>query len=596
MAKVPLNIAFTPPPKSISGTQGTYPKSEQYRLRCAFSPTERFAGSVETGDLFSLAPCKGASPPIELRIDSSLVQSEAYRLSIEPRSIVAAAASESGLFRALSTLSQIHRDSQSDLPCLEIEDSPDLPNRGYMLDISRCKVPKIESLFELIDRLALLKYNQLQLYTEHAFAYEGRETIWKDASPYTAQDIQAIDTYCHERYIEMVPNQNSFGHMDRWLRHDAYKRLAESPNGYAHPILGSLPWGGTLKPDSDSIQFVSELFDELLPNFRSDQFNIGGDEPWELGQGASADICKVRGKHRVYLDHLLALQTQVALRGKTMQFWGDIILESPELARELQADCLGLIWGYEADHPFDTQCAAFADAQRPFYTAPGTSAWNSIGGRWENARSNIEDAARQAIRHGGNGLLLTDWGDFGHHHAPPISWPAIVWASAASWNFQSLNTIDVSSFIDSVFLANDRAGLAHSILELGNAANGFAYRQPNRTLLNDLLFANPDRLADLADRAAPEELERARDHLHTLRSSLSSTMSNASQQIVRDELLLSADLLIKATEKGLRQAGATIPDTLSWSDLIDRFQALWLQRNRPGGLKESRSYFEKACE
>ena len=47
------------------------------------------------------------------------------------------------------------------LPSLEIEDWPDFPARGVMLDISRDKVPPIETLFSLIDLLAQWKTNQL---------------------------------------------------------------------------------------------------------------------------------------------------------------------------------------------------------------------------------------------------------------------------------------------------------------------------------------------------------------------------------------------------------------------------------------------------
>ena len=66
----------------------------------------------------------------------------------------------------------------------------------------------------MIDILAELKYNQFQLYTEHTFAYTNHEIVWKDYSPLTSQDILELDNYCKERYIELVPNQNSFGHME----------------------------------------------------------------------------------------------------------------------------------------------------------------------------------------------------------------------------------------------------------------------------------------------------------------------------------------------------------------------------------------------
>ena len=99
-----------------------------------------------------------------------------------------------------------------------------------MLDVSRDRVPKQAELLSLVDRLSRLRINQLQLYTEHSFAYAGHEVVWRDASPMTPLEIRELDAHCADRGIELVPNQNSFGHMHRWLQHDAYRELAEKPD------------------------------------------------------------------------------------------------------------------------------------------------------------------------------------------------------------------------------------------------------------------------------------------------------------------------------------------------------------------------------
>ena len=90
----------------------------------------------------------------------------------------------------------------------------------------------MEELFRLIDLLALIGYNELQLYIEHTFKFQDHETVWKDASPVSAEEIQQIDRYCAERFIELVPNLNSFGHFERWLCHAPYKHMAECPDGF----------------------------------------------------------------------------------------------------------------------------------------------------------------------------------------------------------------------------------------------------------------------------------------------------------------------------------------------------------------------------
>src|SRR5690606_7508572 len=133
------------------------------------------------------------------------------------------------------------------------------------------------------------------------------------------------------------------------------------------------------------------LFDQYLPNFSSKTFNVGCDEPWELGQGKSKEAVEARGG-RVYLDWMLKLYEDVSARGYQMMFWGDIINHHPDLVPELPDDIIVMEWGYEADHDFDGHCKVFADSGIPFYVCPGTSSWNTLIGRTENAMGNLRNA------------------------------------------------------------------------------------------------------------------------------------------------------------------------------------------------------------
>ena len=130
-----------------------------------------------------------------------------------------------------------------------------------------------------------------------------------------------IDQYCRDRFIQLVPNLNSFGHFERWLRHEPYKKLAECPKGFHRdePYMVR-DHGSVLKPDQESLKFIDSLYEEYLPNFSSEKFNVGLDEPWELGQGWSKPEVEKRGKHSVYLDHLKGILSLVENRGKSMEF------------------------------------------------------------------------------------------------------------------------------------------------------------------------------------------------------------------------------------------------------------------------------------
>ena len=76
-----------------------------------------------------------------------------------------------------------------------------------MLDISRDKVPKMETLFGLVDDLSAWKVNHLQLYVEHTFAYRKHKAVWEHASPMTAEEFRLLDAYCRDRFIELMSDK-----------------------------------------------------------------------------------------------------------------------------------------------------------------------------------------------------------------------------------------------------------------------------------------------------------------------------------------------------------------------------------------------------
>jgi hypothetical protein len=216
------------------------------------------------------------------------------------------------------------------------------------------------------------------------------------------------------------------------------------------------------------MDLLRSLYDELLPHFSSNKINVGADEPFELGAGRSKQACQQKGLGRVYLEFMLKIHDELSRRGKIMQFYGDIILRHPELIDELPREVIALNWGYEAAHPFATESRKFAGAGVPFYVCPGTSAWNSLGGRWNNARQNILSAANEGRTAGAAGLLLTDWGDNGHWQQLPIAYPGYLLGSAASWNPEAAANLDIEACLSRHVFHDQTGNAAKGLMVLEN--------------------------------------------------------------------------------------------------------------------------------
>jgi hypothetical protein len=463
-----------------------------------------------------------------------------------------------------------------------------------MLDVSRDKVPTLETLFELIDMLAELKVNHLELYTEHTFAYRNHREVWAQASPYTADDMLAIDAYCRQRFVELVPNQNSFGHLNRWLELPRYRHLAECPEGF------ELPWGAraggpfSLNPNHpEALALVAEWFDELLPNFTSKKLNVGCDETWDLGKCASKQICEARGTGRVYLDFVRKLHELVSARGRTMHFWGDIILKHPELVGELPKDVVPLAWGYEADHPFDAEAAQFKASGLPFYVCPGTSSWNTFVGRTKNCLGNITRAAEAAIKHGAIGMLNTDWGDNGHLQYLPVSYFGFAAGAALSWSYACSRDTAWDRALD-LHVFRDRAGvMGRAILDLGDSYLKSGVQPANGAVAFQIIRAQ--RSAKLAQGVNDKTLAATAEHIEGIVQKLASArMQRVDADLVRREIENGARMASHGCKKGIAMFNGSIGETSVLRELatdmriiLGEHRELWMARNRVGGLQDS---------
>lgn len=527
---------------------------------------------------------------------------QGYELTITEEGIHVVASTRAGVFYAVMTLIQILEQRIRDLPTLRIRDRPDFSNRGVMLDISRDKVPTMETLFDLVDLLASWKANQLQLYMEHTFAYRNHPEVWAEASPLTGEEVLALDAYCRERFVELVPCQNSFSHMRRWLVHDRYRHLAECPEG-CETRWGYLDEPLSLCPlDPGSLDLLRTIFDELLPHFSSRYFNVGCDETVDLGQGRSKEAVEKKGKGRVYLDFLLKIYREVKARGRTMQFWGDIIMEHPDLVPELPRDLIALEWGYEASHPFDSHGAIFAASGVPFYVCPGTSTWNSVAGRTENAIGNLQNAAENGLKHGGVGYLNTDWGDNGHWQPLPVSYLGYAYGAAVSWAYEANRDLDIAQAISAYAFRDPTGTMGRIAHDLGNAYKETGVTVENGTVLFRILQMAPDQIAEIIG-LSEEGLQKTLTYLDTVIARLpEARMQRPDSDLIRREFAWAAEMLRHACRRGLwaldKARGAedtALRRALSKEadHLMAEFREIWDRRNRIGGFNDSLARMEK---
>eukprot|EP00908_Phaeocystis_cordata_P000084 Transcript_10092.p1 GENE.Transcript_10092~~Transcript_10092.p1 ORF type:complete len:504 (-),score=12.83 Transcript_10092:318-1829(-) len=239
--------------------------------------------------------------------------------------------------------------------------------------------------------------------------------------------------------------------MQRWLKHERYRPLAECPGGVPHfwsdeGFAGEEPFG-LCATDPAAFALVSGLVTELHETFKEGAqpserplyFHVGMDEAFDLCRERSRSVRKVDA----WISWLTRLRAHLCLNDgaaagehiTSLLVWGDFLKAHPSAVPLLPSDGSVVVceWGYEAEHDFAPALTRLRAAGVPSFVCPGTSGWNSIAGRWTNAEANLRRAAEQGQAAGASGYVITDWGDTHHVQASFASMPGLIVGAACAW-------------------------------------------------------------------------------------------------------------------------------------------------------------------
>lgn len=378
--------------------------------------------------------------------DNMDTREEAYLLTVTPKKITIVACCNRGFLYGVATLIQLCKVYRAEIGCLEIEDEPSYSNRGYMLDVSRGRVPTMESLKELVDRLSVYKINQLQLYMENCLRLDGFEEIWSQTDPLTPEEILELDCYCNIRGIELVPCIASFWHLYDLLRSESFGKYREMDTGLGEAFT----WYNRMRyhiinvSDPESFTLITGILDQYIPLFRSDKINICCDETFDLGKGKSASMATGMGYGEMYLYYVNRLVEYLQTKGKNVMIWGDIVQNHHEQMGKLnsQVTCLNWYYNYGAKEEI---VKIFSDKGLKQYVCPSVSGYSRLVNAYDMSFTNIREMAKLGNQYHSEGFLNTDWGDCGHINMPALAIPCMIYGAAQGWNVEDdrdFNTID----------------------------------------------------------------------------------------------------------------------------------------------------------
>jgi hexosaminidase len=487
------SVQVIPQPKQLNVTQDVFPLSEAIvRLADAQSVDDGFAAQDFISDLkatagLTLTTGRGRSrrqiligridlPQIREALKRNAVEApatmndEGYVLVVNATEVVVAGKSAAGVFYGLQTLKQLVRGDAREpvesgsrprwpfIPGVKIVDWPTMRWRAVSDDISRGPVPTVEYIKRQIRTEAFFKLNMHSFYMEHTFASESHPLIGPVGGSLTPTEIRELVVYARRYHVELVPEQQTFGHLHKALRLEKYADLAETP------------YGDVLSPQQEgSYKLVADLYRELNELFPGQFFHIGEDETFELGEGQSREAAKARGVGAIYFEHLNRVRDVLKPYNRRLMFWGDIALHHPDLIGNIPKDMIVMNWQYGARDDFSKDIKPFQDAGLQQFVCPGAQNWNQIFPNLDAARKNIVNFGRDGQKAGAIGMMNTTWDDDGESLFE-ATWYSIVLGAAASWQE---GTVDVDRFdrdFDWAFFRNDGDQFVKAEKSLGSVA------------------------------------------------------------------------------------------------------------------------------
>jgi hypothetical protein len=482
------NIQIIPAPKNLDlGRQGTFRLDSNTRIVLA-DPTnkeDQFAANDFAEDLRNVAGLSlriggGGRSQILIgnyshpKIRTAIVRSyppseslpgvssdEAYTIAVTRNYVVVAGRSPAGTFYGLQTLKQLVRGEGQNLsvPSLYITDWPSMRWRGVSDDISRGPVPTLDYIKRQIRTEAAFKLNMHSFYMEHTFASESHPLIGPADGALTPAEIRELVVYARQYHVELVPEQQTFGHLHKALRLEKYAELAETP------------YGDVLSPQQEgSYRLIGDWYRELDQLFPGQFFHIGADETFELGEGQSKAEAQAKGVGAVYFQHLNRVRELLKPYNRRLMFWGDIALRHPELIGNVPKDMIVMNWQYGARDDYSAAINPFKVAGLDQFVCPSAGNYNQIFPNIDGSSKNIVNFVSQGQSAGAMGMMNTTWDDDGEALFEMV-WYPIVLGGAASWQKGAVDVAQFDRDFDWAFFRNDGDQFVKATRSLGNVAS-----------------------------------------------------------------------------------------------------------------------------
>lgn len=323
-------------------------------------------------------------------------------------------AEKNDFFRAICMLVGLLESGETDIHKLE---EPKMKMCGAMLDCSRNAVLKVETVINLMGKMASAGMNTVMLYTEDTYEVEGYPYFGYMRGRYTVSEIQEMDKAAKALGIEMIPCIQTLAHLRNTLRWSYAEEMRDDDD-----VL--------LIDEEKTYTFIEAMFKSVKEAYTSDKILIGMDEAHFVGRGKYYDLHGDSNRFELLSKHLSRVCEISKKYGFEPIMWSDMFFrlgskngwyydldtKIPEdIHTKIPEEITLAYWDY---YNTDKKVYRFMidkhfDMQRNTIFVGGAWTWLGMGPGYAKTFNTTNTALDVCHEKGLDSIMVTMWGDDG---------------------------------------------------------------------------------------------------------------------------------------------------------------------------------------
>lgn len=361
--------------------------------------------------------------------DGLWTHSQSYLLTVSPQGVAIEAADSAGVFYAAQTLAQLIANNPA-VPALTVRDWPAIRTRLAMIatDQGGFQIIDVEYWKRIIRELAALKLNAVMPYFDGG-TYKYRKYPFlgtKGDDGFTLEKAKVLSDYASRHFVELIPQQNSIGHLGGVLGHKELQHLRDG--------------GGTINTVlPETFAFLGDLYDELAEAFpNASAIHVGGDEfGQDFGKNplVAARVALV-GRAAVYGEFMTKIHAMLKQRHRAMMIWWNEQGFTIEAGPLMPKDIAVFDWHYGAQKDYPSLDNLLKAGFTSPWATPAVTRYYDGSNDWGPTFANIHNFAVAGVKRNVPGLCTCTWvhGMWGGRNLFELNLYGLAYSGECGWN------------------------------------------------------------------------------------------------------------------------------------------------------------------